>query len=188
MRPAPRGCLVVRLEARQKPASNFAEMTDQTFGALKLSPTSSCACILQCTSWLNYTGAQSCVRVSSTKLLASNRDEYAGRTATGPASFGTDLHQERLSRHSLLQLYRSRGASCARDPAKSGNRCGRASILFVAFCPRVLNIRHAIPAPGPRDGNSRRACRVRRSDARERLPDCPDSFAHDAGLNRILLH
>ena len=29
-----------------------------------------------------------------------------------------DLHQERLSRHSMLQLYRSSDASCARDPAK----------------------------------------------------------------------
>ena len=78
------------------------------------------------------------------RVVRTDRDEHAGRAATGgQRASGRDLHQERLSRHSLLQLYRSYDASCARDPAKSGNRRGRASILFVAFCPRVLNIRHA---------------------------------------------
>ena len=115
------------------------------------------------------------------RVVRTDRDEHAGRAAGGRRASGRDLHQERLSRYSLLQLYRSRDASCARDPAKSGNRCGRASILFVAFCPRVLNIRHAIP--GYRSAG--RECQKGHADARaptlaSAWPDCPYPFAHDA--------
>ena len=48
---------------------------------------------------------------------------------------GWDLHQERLSRHCDVAIASYRSLPCARGPKKRRNRCGTASILFVALSP-----------------------------------------------------
>ena len=98
-------------------------------------------------------------------------DEHAGPVATGdPRASGRDLHRERLSR---MRCCNCIAAVALPRPTKSRNRCGRASILFVAFRPsRVEHPPRNTGGSGPRGQEARRACRVRRSNARERLPDC----------------
>ena len=77
----------------------------------------------------------------------ADRDEHAGPVATGgPRASGRDLHRERLSRMRCCNCIAAVALPCARDPTKSRNRCGRASILICGtFAHEVLNIRHAIP-------------------------------------------
>ena len=77
----------------------------------------------------------------------ADRDEHAGPVATGgPRASGRDLHRERLCRMRCCNSIAAVALPCARDPTKSRNRCGRASILICGtFAREVLNIRHAIP-------------------------------------------
>ena len=61
------------------------------------------------------------------------------------------FHQERLSRHSLLRLHRSRGASMRQRPDEKPKSL-RESVNSICgtFAHQVLNIRHAISEFGPR--------------------------------------
>ena len=104
----------------------------------------------------------------------ADRDEHAGPVATGgPRASGRDLHRERLSRMRCCNCIAAAALPCARDPTQSRNRCGRASILICGtFAHEVLNSDTQYRGIWTAGTGRRRACRVRRSNARDRLPDC----------------
>ncbi len=88
-----------------------------------------------------------------------------------------ELHRERLSRDSLLQLNRSLGLPCARDPDEKPKSLRESVNSYLwPFAHQVLNIRHAIPWNLDREiGRPDGAYRARPLHARERLLGCPYS-------------
>jgi hypothetical protein len=82
----------------------------------------------------------------------------------------------------LMQLHRSRWRFHAPETREKPNSLRESvnSNLW-PFARQVLNIRDAIPGTWTAGTGSQRGVQSERSTARERLSDCPYSFARDAG-------